>query len=178
MEKRQHSTNTKRRPNAIPKGYHSITPWIIVKGAAELIAFMEKAFGAKETEGTRFYNPDGTIGHVEVRIGGSVVMLFDSKPTWPETPNFLRLYVPDGDTVYQQALKAGATSVTEMADHFFGDRIGRVRDPAGNLWWIQTHVEDVEPQEMGRRMSERNKFTDAMQEAQGSLDREMSGRKR
>jgi hypothetical protein len=80
--------------------------------------------------------------------------------------------------VYQQALKAGATSVTEMADHFFGDRVGRVRDPAGNLWWIQTHVEDVEPQEMGRRMSERNKFTDAMQEAQGSLDREMRGRKR
>jgi PhnB protein len=70
---------------------------------------------------------------------------------WPDTPGFLRLYVPDGDAVYQRALAAGATSVTALTDLYFGDRVGRVRDPLGNLWWIQQHVEDVDPAEMARR---------------------------
>jgi PhnB protein len=162
---------------SVPEGYHAITPWIVVRGAAQLIAFLEKAFDAKEIEGTRFLNADGSIGHVEVRIGDAVVMLFDSKPEWPATPSFLRLFVADGDTVFQRALEAGATAVTRMAEHFFGDRVGRVRDPAGNVWWIQTHVEDVKPEEMGRRMSGQNAFTDAMLEAQTSLDRFMRARK-
>jgi PhnB protein len=162
---------------AIPEGYHTLTPWIIVDGAARLIEFLEKAFGMKEAPGTRFHNTDGTIGHVEVRIGDSVVMLFDSRPDWPPTPSFLRLYVADADATYRQALSAGATSVTEVAEHFFGDRIGRVSDPAGNIWWIQSHSEDVKPEEMFSRMSGPNKYTDAMQEAQTSLARELSRRK-
>ena len=169
--------NSENKASAIPIGYHTVTPWIIVKGAAQLISFLEEAFGAKETEGTRFYNSDGTIGHVELRIGDSVVMLFDSKPDWPATPTFLRLFVADGDAVYQRALKAGAVAITALAHHFFGDTIGRVRDPAGNIWWIQTHLEDVEPEEMGRRMNGLNRFTEAMQEAQASLHRELSSRK-
>jgi PhnB protein len=106
---------------------------------------VKEAFGAQET--ARVHNEDGTIGHAEFRIGDSVVMAFDAKQGWPETPGFLRLYVEDGDAVYRRALEAGAGSVTEMTDLFFGDRVGRVRDPLGNLWWIQTRLEDVDPDE-------------------------------
>lgn len=177
MKKNTAPPEARRIIRPVPDGYYTVTPWIVVKGAAKLIVFLEKAFAAKETEGTRFYNADGTIGHVEVRIGDSVVMLFDSSPGWPATPSFLRLYVADAEAVYQRALQAGAAPVTEMAEHFFGDRIGRVRDSAGNVWWIQSHIEDVTPEEMGKRMIGPNRFTDAMQEAQASLDRELRNRK-
>jgi len=163
--------------NPVPHGYCTVTPWIITKHAADLIAFLEKAFGAQETPGTRFYNADGSIGHVEARIGDSVVMLFDSKDSWPPTPAFLRIYVWDADATYRRALEAGATPITEVAEHFFGDRIGRVRDPAGNVWWLQSHIEDVDPQERRRRMSGASGFTDAMRDAQETLDRELCGRK-
>jgi uncharacterized glyoxalase superfamily protein PhnB len=96
---------------------------------------VKEAFDAEEL--ARVHVEDGSIGHAEVRIGDSVVMMFDTKADWPETPCFLRLYVEDCDAVYQQALKAGATSVTEVTYLFFGDRVGRARDPFGNLWWIQ-----------------------------------------
>ena len=164
------------KENSIPQGYYTVTPWIIARGAKQLIDFLEKAFDARETPGTRFHNPDGTIGHAEIRIGDSVVMLFDSRPEWPDTPGFLRLYVADADEVYQRALKAGARSVTEVAEHVFGDRIGRVCDPCGNIWWIQSHIEDVKPDEMARRMGRQNKYADAMREAQASLDRELAHR--
>jgi len=98
------------------------------KPCADLITFLEKAFDAQETVGTRFYNADGSIAHVEVRIGDSVVMLFDSKETWPPTPAFLRIYVEVAEATYRRALEAGATPVTDLAKHFFGDQIGRVRD--------------------------------------------------
>jgi len=168
----------KAAANPVPHGYHTITPWIITKHAADLITFLENVFNAQETPGSRFYNADGSIGHVEVRIGDSVVMLFDSKETWPTTPAFLRIYVEDANATYRRALEAGATPVTEVAEHFFGDRIGRVRDPAGNVWWLQSHIEDVDPKEMGRRMSGVSSFTDAMRDAQETLDRELRGRNR
>src|SRR5690349_10723531 len=135
---------TTNKVSAIPEGYHRVTPWIIVKGAAQFIDFLKEAFDAQEPEGARVMNEDGkTIGYAEVYIGDSVVMIFDARENWPETPCFMRLYVENGDAVYKRALKAGATSVTEMVTHMFGDRVGRVRDPFGNIWWIQTHVEDV-----------------------------------
>jgi uncharacterized glyoxalase superfamily protein PhnB len=145
-----------------------------VKGAAQLLDYLKAAFGAKEIG--RVNNPDGTIGHAEVRIGDSVVMLFDAKPDWPDTPSFLRLYVEDGDAVYQQALKAGGTSVTEMTNHAFGDRVGRVLDPFGNIWWIQTHIEDLNPEEMVKR-SQEQRYAEAMRYTQNSLDSELSSRK-
>ena len=114
----------------IPEGYHTVTPFVNVKGAAWLIDFMKEAFNAVEMG--RVTVEDGSIGHAEVRIGDSVVMMFDSKEEWPETPAFLRLYVEDCDAIYQQALKAGATSVTKPTDMSWGDRVGRVRDPTGN----------------------------------------------
>src|SRR5689334_5731358 len=101
---------------SIPAGYHTVTPWIIVRGAAKLLDYVKEAFGADNE--TRVYNEDGTIGHAEVRIGDSVIMMFDAKEGWPPTPSFIRLFVEDGDAVYQQALKAGGTSVTEMTELF------------------------------------------------------------
>jgi PhnB protein len=96
-------------------------------------------------------DPDGAIGHAEVRIGDAVVMMFVGPADWPDTPAFLRLYVPDGDAVFSSALAAGATAVTAMTELFWGDRVGRVRDPFGNLWWIQTRVAEVDAQEAERR---------------------------
>jgi len=159
----------------IPENYHTITPWIIVKGAVQLIDFMKEAFGAEEL--ARVYNEDGTIGHAEARIGDSVVMMFDAKEEWPDTPSFFRLYVEDGDAVYQQALNAGATSVTEMTNMFWGDRVGRVHDPFGNIWWIQTRIEDIDPEEMAGRAQEQTCIA-AMRYVQSSLDRELSSRNR
>lgn len=136
----------------IPDGYGTVTPWVISPDTARLIDFTRDAFGAVEL--ARVAGADGGIGHAEVRIGDSVVMMFDSRPGWPATPAFLRLYVPDADVAYERALAAGATSVTEVTGLFFGDRVGRVRDPLGNIWWIQAHVEDVDPAELARRPEE------------------------
>jgi len=136
-------------PPGVPPGYHAVTPWVITRDTARLIEFAKQAFGAAEL--ARIPGPAGGIGHAEVRIGDSVVMMFDAPAGWPDTPAFLRLYVEDGDAAYQRALQAGATPVTAMTTLFFGDRVGRVRDPLGNIWWIQAHVEDVDPAELARR---------------------------
>jgi PhnB protein len=158
----------------VPEGYHTVTPWIIVRGAARFLDYLRDVFGAEET--ARIYNEDGvTIGHAEVRIGDSVVMLFDAGDTWPETPAFLRLYVADADAVFQRAVAAGGTPVTETTELFFGERVGRVRDPWGNLWWIHTRVEELSPEELGRRAQD-EKYVDAMRYVQSSLDQEMSHR--
>jgi len=125
----------------------------------------------------RIYNEDCAIGHAEAKIGNSIVMAFDAKQEWPETPCFLRIYVADGDAMHRRALSAGATSVTEMTSMFWGDRGGRVRDPFGNVWWITTHVENVAPEEMGRRAAEKE-YLDAMQYVQQSLDSELRSRGR
>jgi uncharacterized glyoxalase superfamily protein PhnB len=155
----------------VPAGYYTVTPWIVTRDTASLLDFMKQAFGAEELG--RVYNEDGTIGHAEARIGDSIVMAFDAKEEWPDTPCFLRLFVSDGDALYQQALSAGATSVTEPTNMFWGDRGGRVRDPFGNIWWIQTHIEDVDPQEMTQRATEQQ-YLDAMRYARESFDRELS----
>lgn len=175
MTTKQNKTDNRHTVQPIPEGYHQVTLWIIVKDSAKLIDFLKEAFGAKETEGSRVYNQDGTIGHVEVRIGDSAVMMFDAKDTWPPTPAFFRLYVENGDAVYQRALQAGATAVTEMTELFFGDRVGRVSDPWGNIWWLQERLEAVDFEEMMKR-AEEPAYIKAMQYVQESLDRELSGR--
>lgn len=143
----------------VPEGYHAVTPFINVKGAAQLLDFTREAFGAEEI--ARVESEDGSIGHAETRIGDSVVMMFDSKPEWPWTPSFLRLYVGDCDAVYEQALNAGGTSVTRPTDMPWGDRVARVRDPSDNLWWIMTRIENVDEAEMERRFGEKQ-YSDAM----------------
>jgi PhnB protein len=147
--------------------YHTVCPWIVTKNTEKLIAFLKSAFNAHELG--RVYNNDGSIGHAEVQIGDSKILMFDAKQNWPETPAFLYLYVDDGDVLYEQALKAGATSMTKMTTHSWGDRIGRIGDPFGNIWWITTHVEDLSPDEMVKR-SQQKEFIEAMEYAQNSFN--------
>ncbi|MER6580104.1 VOC family protein [Nonomuraea sp. NPDC001023] len=151
--------------NPIPEGYTTVTPWIISRDTAGLIDWLKAAFDAVELG--RMTGPDGDVQHAEVRIGNAVVMMFDARPEWPDTPGFLRLYVPDAEAVHRRAVEAGGTSVTEVTHLFFGDLVGRVRDPWGNLWWIQTHIEDVSAEEAGRRLSDPG-FVKAMEYVQGA----------
>ena len=159
----------------IPKDYGSLTPFVVVRGAAQFIEFLKDAFGAEERE-ARFANEDGTLSHAEVWIGNRVLMMFDAKAAWPDTPSFLMIYVEDCDSVHDRALKAGATEVTRLGDDPFGNRGSRVRDPFGNIWWIQTHIEDVDEAEMMKQMGEQ-KHIEAMIDATETLDRELSSRK-
>jgi uncharacterized glyoxalase superfamily protein PhnB len=139
----------------IPDGYHSVTPILMVDGAAQLIDFLKQAFGAKEKE--RFATPAGKIAHAEVTIGDSVVQLSDATREWEPIQVPLLVYVTDTDATYKRALKAGATSVREPMDAFYGDRTAGVKDSFGNTWWIATHTEDVSREEIERRAGvERN----------------------
>lgn len=162
--------STGHRDSAAPPGYRTVTPWVISRDTARLIDFTRDAFGAQEL--ARLPGPDGSIGHAEVQIGDSVLMMFDARDDWPDTPAFLRLYVADADVAYQRALAAGATSVTAVTGLFFGDRVGRIRDPLGNIWWIQAHVEDVDPAELARRPQD-PAAADALRYVEMSLDAAM-----
>jgi PhnB protein len=159
----------------VPSGYGTVTPWIISPNSAALIRFLEAAFDAEEIAGSRMLNQDGSIGHVEVTIGSSIVMLFDSYAGWPETPAFFRLYVDDADAVHRRALAAGASSVTRVTELFWGDRVGRVRDPFGNVWWLQSRATDVPEQELDARMQD-PAMLEAMRYVQQSLIDELRGR--
>ncbi|WHT17482.1 VOC family protein [Crossiella sp. CA-258035] len=149
-----------------PEGYHTVTPWIIGQHTAELIDWLAEVFGAVEL-GRVQDEETGAIGHAEVRIGDSVVMLFDSRPHWPATPAHLRLYLEDSDAAHARAVAAGAESVTEMTYLFFGDKVGRVRDPFGNLWWLHTRIEDLPEEEVYRRM-QLPEFVEAMAYVSGA----------
>ena len=136
--------------NPIPKGYHTVTPYMTLKNASQAIEFYKKAFGAVEV--MRMPGPDGTIGHAEVRLGDSVVMLAEARGEWQPRPGALYLYVHDTDAAYQRALQAGATSLMEPADQFYGDRAAKVKDPFGYNWHIHTHIRDVPQDELEREM--------------------------
>jgi PhnB protein len=133
----------------IPDGYHAVTPILMVDDAAKLIDFLKRAFGAREKE--RFTDPTGKIAHAEVTIGDSIVQLSDAMGEWKPIQVPLLLYVTDTDITYRRALEAGATSVREPTDAFYGDRTGGVKDVFGNTWWIATHTEDVSHEELQRR---------------------------
>ncbi len=133
----------------MPEGYHTVTPILMVDGAAKLIEFLKQAFDAREKG--RFTDPTGKIAHAEVTIGNSVVQLSDAMGEWKPIQVPLLLYVRDTDATYKKALKAGATSLREPADQFYGDRTGGVKDVFGNSWWIATHTEDVSREELRRR---------------------------
>ncbi|HEX7206797.1 MAG TPA: VOC family protein [Nitrososphaeraceae archaeon] len=137
----------------IPEGYHTVTPYLLVQGAEKLINFMKNAFDAKETE--RYSMPDGSIGHAEVRIGDSVIMVADAQgDEYKPMAAGIHLYVEDCDATYKQAIGAGATSVREPQDQFYGDRSAGVNDQFGNKWWIATHKEDMSKEEIIKRMDE------------------------
>jgi uncharacterized glyoxalase superfamily protein PhnB len=128
----------------LPGGKSTITPYVVVKGVARFLDFVEHTFEVRTS--LRVPNQDGTIGHAEVTVGHSVLMTFDASPEWPDTPSFLSVYVDDVDKTYARALDAGATVVTHlMYSGITGDRGCRVKDPVGNIWWLQTHLQDVDP---------------------------------
>jgi PhnB protein len=142
----------------IPDGYHTATPYLIIHGAADAIDYYKKAFGA--TELFRFPTPDGKIGHAEIKIGDSPIMLADEYPAMgyngPQSlggsPVSLMLYVDDVDTVFSRAIDAGGAVKEAVSDKFYGDRIGTLTDPFGHVWHISTHKEDVSIEEMQQRM--------------------------
>jgi len=135
--------------NAKPAGYHSLTPYLVVEGAARLIEFLAEVYDAQEKE--RLAAPGNLIGHAELRIGDSVLMLGDARGPHTPMPAMLYVYVDDVDATFQRALSAGGTQVQAPTDQFYGDRSGGVKDPCGNMWWIATHIEDVAPDELKRR---------------------------
>jgi PhnB protein len=134
----------------IPDGYHTVTPYLVVSDAAKTIDFVKHAFAAKESH--RSLGPDGKVAHAEVRIGDSAVMIGGARPGQPSIPCMLYLYVADTDAFYKNAIDAGATSVMAPANQFYGDRNGTVKDAEGNQWCIATHIEDVSPEELQKRM--------------------------
>lgn len=144
---------------AIPEGYHVLTPYLICDGAAGAIRFYERAFGAKEAF-PPIPAPGGRIAHAELKIGDSVLMLADEQPEMgfrgPRahggTPVSLLLYVADVDATFRAAVDAGARVLREVKDQFYGDRTGTLEDPFGHVWTVATHVEDVPPEELERRM--------------------------
>ncbi len=144
----------------IPAGYHTVTPYMTIRDCAKAIEFYKKAFGAIET--VRIPGPENRIMHAEIKIGDSVLMMTDENTEWnnkgPEllggSPISVLLYVVNVDEVFKRALKEGATVVKEVKNEFYGDRMGTLKDPYGHTWSIGTHIEDVSPKEMEKRMKE------------------------
>ncbi len=143
----------------IPEGYHNVTPYLVIKGAAAAIDFYKQALGAVEV--MRMPQPDGRVGHAELKFGDSFVMLADEFPemnvvgpkTLGNTSVALLLYVDDVDKAVERAVSLGATIKKPIADQFYGDRTGTIEDPFGHKWTLAVHLEDVSPEEMERRMA-------------------------
>jgi PhnB protein len=166
--------------NYIPKGYQTVTPYLTVNNAAEAIQFYKDAFGAKEV--MRFEH-EGIIGHAEIEIGGSRVMLGEEMPEWgnksPRTlggsPAGLYVYLPDVDRAFAQAIKAGAKQEQPVTDQFYGDRTGSLIDPFGHRWTLGTHKEEVSPDELRRRFKESMAQMGKSQESSTKRTREPAG---
>ena len=134
-------------PSKRPEGFHTVTPYLAVNGAAEVIEFLKQVFDATEI-GDKFKAPDGKIMHAVVRIGDSILEIGDAPEPMPMN---LHVYVDDVDTMYQRSIKAGGNSVREPMTTFYGDRSAAVKDPGGNNWWLACHLEDVPAEEIMRR---------------------------
>jgi PhnB protein len=143
----------KKTTKAIPKGFHTVTPYLVVNDARGLLEFIEKAFDGEVTSNMK--GEDGRIMHATVQIGDSVIMVSDVMKGMNEPmPTMLYLYVDDVDAMYRQAINANATSIREPIDEFYGDRSAGVRDEWNNQWWLATHIEDISNEEMERRKEE------------------------
>lgn len=138
----------------VPPRYARVNAWVISRDTDAEVRFLTAVFGAVETPGSRILDPDGDIGHVEVEIGDSVIMLFDAKPGWLPTPAYLRVYVGDIGVAVERAMAAGARVVTQPTMLAFGERVARVRDPEGHLWWLHERVEDVAPEDLASRFAD------------------------
>ena len=134
---------------SVPDGFRTVTPFVMVAGADQVIEFAQCAFDAKQVQ--RLDHDDGTVWHAQLQIGDSMIMLGDVRDKYPAMPCCIYLYLPDVDATYRRALEAGGEAVIAPADQFYGDRSGGVRDVTGNIWWLATHIEDVPPLELERR---------------------------
>lgn len=137
-------SNVTKKIKTIPDNYTSVTPWIISESSEKLIDFLKAVFEAEEMPNSKIKNEDGAIIHVVVKIGNAMIMLFDAKKGWNPTPTFLNLYVEDVEKVYQKALQLGATSVTDITTLWFGEKVCRILDPFGNLWWINQRIQEID----------------------------------
>ncbi len=171
--------NKSSKIKKVPENYTSVTPWIISKSSEKLIEFLEAAFGAKEIPNSKLKNEQGLVIHVVVKLGDAMVMLFDSREGWNPTPNFLNLYVQDVEKVYQKALQLGATSVTDITTLWFGEKVCRILDPFGNLWWINERIEEVDltNQEEVKKISTTPEAVKGIEYIQKSLDDAMKSQK-
>jgi PhnB protein len=157
--------NTKEKASYVPEGFHTVTPYLIVDGAEKLIEFTNKAFGAKLVFISK--TDDGKVMHATIQIGDSIVMVSDSMEGMPPLTTMQYLYVQDVDTVFENALSAEGESVREPRDEFYGDRAGAIKDRWNNTWWIATHFEDVDDEELKKRaeqvQKEKKGKTDAVE---------------
>lgn len=136
--------NEGQTAKTVPDGCISLTPWLISRSSADLIEFLRGAFNAEETPNSRITNDEGIIIHVAVTIGEAVIMLFDSREGWGPSPGFLRLYVEDIEDVLRKSIELGATPVTDITTLWFGEKVCRLMDPFGNLWWLNQRLEEVD----------------------------------
>jgi uncharacterized glyoxalase superfamily protein PhnB len=156
----------------IPTGYTAVTPWIISADTDALLKFLTAAFEGAEL--SRMVGPDGAIVHAEIRIGDAVIMAFDAPDGVAPQPAFIRLYVPDARISFAKAIHAGAVEVTKPTLLAFGDRVARIRDPLGNIWWLQQHIEDVSEAEQARRWTD-PQWSEPMAYVQQSLAHALRG---
>ncbi|WP_158795532.1 VOC family protein [Pedobacter sp. L105] len=172
--------NEAQKIKTVPENYTSVTPWIISASSAKLIEFLTSAFDAEEIPNSRITNEEGVIIHVVVKIGNAMVMLFDSREDWAPTPAFLNLYVEDIEKTHQKSIQLGATSVTNITTLYFGEKVCRILDPFGNLWWINQRIEEIDftkPEEIGQRASA-PEAVKAITYIQTSLDEALKAQKR
>lgn len=155
------------------EGYTTVAPWVVTDDTGALFKFIAEAFGGIEV--ARVATEDGAIGHGEIRVGDTIVLAFDRQADWPPLPALLRVWVPDPDRAVERAFRAGATIVTPLSDNAFGQRGARVRDPFGNIWWVETQVELVAEDQMWARLQQ-TPYAEDMKVAQETLDAALSGR--
>ena len=142
--------------NWLPEGNSVVSPYIIAPDIKAILAFVKEVFGAVDSFPPHT-KPDGSIGHAQVKIGDTCIMMGEAQDGFAAMPCMIHIYVDDIDAAYERALKAGATTITEPAVQFYGDRSAGVRGPAGNMWWIATHVEDIDHDELVRRSAAQGK---------------------
>ncbi|OXA90063.1 VOC family protein [Flavobacterium hercynium] len=148
--------NKKSKIKTVPENYSTVTPWIISKSTEKLIEFLKNAFNAIEVPNSVIKNENGIVIHAVVKIGDSMLLLFDSRKGWVPTPGFLNLYVEDIEKSHEKALAFGGTSVTDITKLWFGEKVCRILDPFGNLWWINERIEEFDftnPDEAQKRAS-------------------------
>lgn len=158
----------------VPPRYARVNAWVISRDTDAEVRFLTSVFGAVETPDSRMLDPEGDIGHVEVELGDTVIMLFDAKPESRPTPAHLRVYVDDVDATVDRAVSAGARVVTDPTLLPFGESVARVRDPQGHLWWLHEWIEDVSPDEMMSRFAD-PVAQEAMAYVQRSLREDLAG---